>query len=646
MYHSFKERELQMIENIFGCLFSEMRNRNNLTRISHKYGLKLSKFLFIGLALSLFCMVIFSACSGDDDDDNNQEYSSWPAARDARIHATDFPDWAFSMLLWPFDILTLETTDSEIDQALNNAVEEGANTVIFYIEIEHMYGTFVDEEGFTQILERIEYLTLQAMALDLKTIVYLNGLEVMTRGAYDDACDETGITTMASSYPDWLQLDLEGEPIVYGCINEAWLEPDWEDAWISPYSGYRDLFKDRIERLAVAGVNGIYIDATFLPGFQPDEENIRWASTDPDFASAFTAQTGLDVPRAENFDDEAFREFILFRHEALADYLEDLADTAWDLDLVPFWESSTNDSTEGTILGNETAVTGRRGLGFSPEIEPEGQWLDAFRMAKAARDLNQERPMIYLGWPVSEHEALMEFGMAISHSGSYYPTADSPIPDGANALLDSVAWINERRVQYSGNTALVYSFRNKDFTLEDESFMEMYQEAIEALVENHIPFMIATLEFLIEDGLSDVDTVVLPNLAGISDAEADLLNQKNVVLFGQNMGTRDEKWNIRDEAVTFPNTIDFEDINPSLPFALDAPAGTMIEFYGDREGEHQMYLFAVSENPSGQLKLRSNPGTRLSVETYRINRSNELATGEEVSIEIDAAFMVFYVYEE
>ena len=141
-----------------------------------------------------------------------------------------------------------------------------------------MYRTFVVEAGFADILLSIEHLTAEATQRGLRTLVYVNGLEVMTRGAYDGQCNPTGITTMATAFPQWLQLDLDGEPIVYACQAADWLEPDWEDAWMSPFSGYRELFKTRIGQLAVAGVDGIYIDATFLPGYQADEDNLRWGS--------------------------------------------------------------------------------------------------------------------------------------------------------------------------------------------------------------------------------------------------------------------------------------------------------------------------------------------------------------------------------
>ncbi len=571
--------------------------------------------------------------------------SPWPAARDDRTQATAFPEWAFRMRLAPFDVLEPGASDESIDARLADAAEEGATAVIVYIESEHMYGTFVDEAGFTGMLDRVAHLTASAAALDLRTLVYVNGLEVMTRGAYDGACQPTGVATMANEHPDWLQLDLSGEPIVYGCVDEAWLEPDWEDAWISPYSGYRDLFKERIGRLAAAGADGIYIDATFLPGFQLDEDDLRWGSADAAFAAAFEEATGLGLPAEEDLASDTFQAFLAFRHQAVADYLGDLGETAWSAGLVPFWESSSNDTPEGTALGNETAVTGRLGLGFSPEVEAEGDWPAAFRMAKAARELNQERPQIYLSWPEEEEEAALEFATAVAHSGTFYPTADAPWPDDGPDLLDAIAGVLDWRVPYAGDVTLVYSWRNKDRTYDGEATFEAYVDAFEELTSRHVPLRIAALEDLPSDGLEGRSVAVLAGIEGLSDDEVAALSGATVVPVGEDIGTRGDDWSPREAPVAFGDAIDLDDVEPWLPFGLEAPEGTLIEFYGDRDGAHRMALFAVSPDPGGSMVLWGADGSDLEVRSWSLGGGTTDDVGEEVQVPVDAPLVVVVVME-
>lgn len=610
-----------------------------------------------GLIVVVLCLCVavagvgLTAGCGDDDDstDTPVVYSDWPAARELNPATIPFPAWTFGMRLWAFDVLTPEMSHAEIEQRLDVAQEAQANAVIFYIESEHMYRTFVDDTGFADIRLSIEHLTVQATQRGLRTLVYVNGLEVMTRGAYDGGCNPTGLTTMASAHPEWLQHDLTGEPIVYICQDADWLEPDWEDAWMSPYSGYRDLFKTRIGQLADAGVDGIYIDATFLPGYQADEDHLRWGSSDADFADAFFGATGLAIPDEVDFERPDFRAFLSFRHDALADYLGDLATTAWNAGLVPFWESSTNDTPESVVLGNETAVTGRQGLGFSPEIEPEGDWLAAFRMAKAARELNQERPQIYLGWPESATAARMEYAVALAHSNTYYPTADIDVPADAFPLMDRLQTVLDRRIPYGGDLALVYSVRNKDNTYESEAFFEAYMDMFEDLTRQHIPFRIVPLEYLTDDGLDGVNTVILPELRGLSDAEVALLDTRRVIPVGYDpsevVGSRDEAWGLRSQAVTFSETVSREQITAALPFDIAAPSDTFIEYYGDRDGEARMYLFAVSAHSEGQILLNARPGSSLSVTAYGLDRSTTDLSGPEIAVPLNAPLVVLDVRE-
>ena len=601
----------------------------------------------LGLAVGLSGFGL--GCGGDDDEDDDVPTTTpvdlveWPEAGDLSTQAQAFPEWTHSMRVWPFDVLTPEMTTAEIDSRLQAAADEDATVVIFYIESEHMYGTFVDGAGFSQVLDLVDHLAEQANELDMATIVYVNGLEVMTRGAYDEQGDPTGVDTMASTHPDWLQLDLDGDPIVYGNQSSDWLEPDWEDAWISPYSGYRDFFKTRIEQLAEAAVDAIYIDATFLPGYQPDEDSPRWGSTDPAFSAAFTDATGFDCPSDSDWSSREFRAFLSFRHQALADYLGDLAQTAQDSGMVPFWESSTNDTPEATLLGNSTAVTGREGLGYSPEIEPEGDFLAAFRMAKAARELNQGRPMIYLGWPESEEDAECEFAVALSQSNTYYPTADIEVPEGAFAFMDRLASVLDDRAPYPGNVALIYSDRNQDFTYDSGSAFDAYVEAFEELTVLHMPLRIAPLEYLVSDGLDGVDTVVLPGSQAISDAEAEVLEGRTIVRVGEDVGTRTEDWTERSTAIEFSDTAELDEAVAALPFTVEAPESTFIEYYRSRTTDGLMYLFAVSPEPEGTITLTAAPGESLSATAHAFPDGEVEDGGEAVAFDVESRLLVLTV---
>jgi alpha-galactosidase len=544
----------------------------------------------------------------------------------------DFPDWSFHLKLWPFDILLPSTTHAQITERLDIAVTAQANATIVYIEEEHMYGTFVDETGFAGILQSLAFLTSEAHQRGLKVIVYVNGLEVMTHGAVDPVtCAPQPIATMAKEHPDWMQLDLEGEPVVYSCLDLEWVTADMEDAWVSPFSPYRDLFKNRIAAFGTAGIDGVYIDATFLPGLQLDEENPRWATTDQAAAAAFTTATGLELPTEEDWSDPRWREWLRWRHAVIGDYLGDLADAAWVTAMVPFWESSTNDTDTGTLLGNETAITARNTMGFSPEIEPEGDGMAAFRMFQSARDFAPDHPLIYLGWPETRTEADEQLATALSFSSTLYPTADAPYPSSVFAFADSIRnEVLKKRSPHWGHVALIYSTRNKDWTYPEAQHFEAYDAAWRELTSAHIPFRILVLEDLTSEALAPFDTVILPALPSISDAEHALLKTKNILALDE-VGTRDEMWASRTEPLSWPHLVsgDLEDLETGLPFELEAPLTTRISFFDD--GAHGFFLFAVPDpGAGGSVSLLAEEDLDLTL--FRPGQEPENLGGTSISI--------------
>ena len=386
------------------------------------------------------------------------------------------------------------TTDADMDDNFQTALARGANTVICYIDDEQSYETFVSEEGFARTLARMQTMAAKAHKKGLKLICYLNGLEVIAVGA--TASNAVPSLGKDADKQDWLQQNLGGEKMVWytGSGSADWVPANSEDAWASPYGPWRTLFKSRVISLARTGLDGIYIDATALPGM--DNFGEEYASSDPYFAAAFRQKYGLDIPARVDWNSLAWRKFEYFRHETIRDYLSEMKQAfcanATAAKPVVFFEMSANDTESGTYLGNDNQFTISGGIACSPEVEPNylaGKYSEGFRGAKATKDANQGLPMLYLGWPTNYQNFSRELAITLCLSGNVYPTADvqASYATQAFSFINSIrSSILERRACYQ-NTVLIYPMSSKDQTYDSSTALKAYNSAFLKLEQAACP---------------------------------------------------------------------------------------------------------------------------------------------------------------
>ena len=553
-------------------------------------------------------------------------------------YAQEYPDWTYGMKVFPFDILypfdtafaningENNTSDSEIRDKLNAAQSNGANVVIFYIDNEQSYETFVDDTGFNKTLPRIKFLVQEAHNRNLKVVCYLNGLEAVTVGATTNQ----SLPSLARNKLDWLQIDITGKKMVWYTTEEVeWIPQNSEDAWVSPLSPWRNFFKQRLISLSTTGLDGVYIDASFLPGV--DSFGIKWASSDTYFKNEFQNKYGLSIPTSVDWNSENWRKFIYFRHEVIRNYLGELADVARSNGMIPFFESSSCDLANGTYLANDISFTISGGIACSPEIEPEGDYLAAFRMSKATRDANQDFPMWFLGWPETSDQARREFAVTLCHSGNFYPTADSQPPANAFGFMDLLRTsVLDKRIPYQ-NTALIYPMRSKDYSFQNESTFDSYNNAFTKLAEMHIPFRILTLETMTAKDLANISNIVLAGAESISDEEYNLIKNKTIVLTGVN-GTKDKWGNNRSQQLTFANKVDITSLAINLPFTIKAPTSSYLEYYIDKSNSKNYYIFLYSNDKSGEIIISDS--LSISGKVYEIDNATRNINGTEITIPI------------
>jgi len=230
--------------------------------------------------------------------------------------------------------LSVTTSIEMIEKSLDGLVNQGATAVM----IDSSLGDYISDELFVQQIGFARKVTESAHRKGLKVLWYYPALQVTTlRGKVSQS-------TMRNEHPLWIQRNFdrrgtslyrrtssgeqlniyEQETLAVQYIKSPYDGgPGDEVAWLCPTGPYREYFSNRVEKLAAAGIDGIeFGDAYFGAG-----DGI-WPCADSHCRSNFTSETGFSFPRNASFADPAFRQWILWRHKALAGFLQDAARAA------------------------------------------------------------------------------------------------------------------------------------------------------------------------------------------------------------------------------------------------------------------------------------------------------------------------------
>ncbi len=248
--------------------------------------------------------------------------------------------WEKSARIAPLE-LDLGTTTSELNQLVNQAAQENVSIAV----INSGLAAYLNASDFTSHIALLDRASKRAHESGISTLVYYPSLEVFT---------ENGVSSpnsMFKDHPDWVERGLDGKAnVVLGAQDES--------AWMSPNSPYRAYYLDRIRKLAASSLDGVWVDvATYM-----ETDVTDWTGASAYSAEAFRlwsltkglgGAAGLPLPGDSDFDDATFRAWIKWRHENLAEFLEDVrkAAHAVDPDFIVAVETSTVDSLWATVTG-------------------------------------------------------------------------------------------------------------------------------------------------------------------------------------------------------------------------------------------------------------------------------------------------------
>jgi len=463
-------------------------------------------------------------------------------------------------------------SDDDIEGTLDDLASQGVSVVLADSPWGSSYSTWVDDAEFSAVKELLTTVIQKAHERDLKVVMYQTGLELIAEAPRDPG----------SEHPDWPQMSLDGQAILFNDISseqEHWLDEGQWDVWLSPCSSYRQLSLARVREMASTGIDGLWMDTVYLQHSIGDHEDL-WPSTDACSTAAFQSTTGLSMPTDEDWDDPVWRRWVVWRHEQMTDYLLAVKQAAREVNpgLVFFEENWDIDGSGATQYANDPAAyLGYTDMSTGHEVSTVGdrvdegqtgmqdatldEWLAFATMIKWARGADKGKPswILTYGYQMSDAERLA--GVILAEGANYYETRGPSMADsvGADYRQRIFSWTAaHQEALYGGESAalvaLAYSPRTRDlldqgagdlYEPEGAPFFREYRQAAATLLRNHIPFDIVILdEGLSSDRLADYQTLILPNVPAMSNAEAAVIcgfvqGGGEVVSVGET-GARDE----------------------------------------------------------------------------------------------------------
>ena len=453
-------------------------------------------------------------------------------------------------------------TPAELDQLLSDMVAQNVTV----IEADSDLSNYLNDTQFEQEMELIRSFTAEAHKRGLRVVWYYPSLEVVTPNGKNIA------ETMAKEHPDWVQYGWNDTPnVFYGGSGQVfWVEKNDESAWMSPSSpGYRAYFLDRVRRIAATGVDGLWADVPIYADFGPT----KWSDFNPAAIAKFEAETGYVAPTAENWNDPAWRRWIAWRHEELAGFLADVTEAARSVDpeFPVFAETLPTDYNGGTIYGLDGGYLKHiEGLTQIWEVDSmsnnvgmrsakEDDWISFISALKYTRAATGEKPSWVFAYGKQADDAELVMAEAIAAGNNPY---ELMVPEmtttvGADYRARMFGWAQEHspllfEADSAAKVAVLYSSASRDYVDKYEGlgmfvtwqsggdslwwagdqlesayqrqFLAEFRGMVELLVNEHVPFdtMVNPADAA---ELAAYETLIVPDVEAISDAEAEILRQ-------------------------------------------------------------------------------------------------------------------------
>lgn len=471
-------------------------------------------------------------------------------------------------------------SDAELDILLNALVEQGVNV----IEADASLSDYMNEEAFEMEMAFIKKTVRLAHKKGLKVVWYFPTLEVIS---------PDGVFTpesMQKDHPEWVQRNFDRTSYNYFFGTKAfWVEPNDESAWLCPNSPYRHYYKTRIKRLAQTGLDGLWLDVPLFNSIVG-----KWPCSCSGCIHKFETKTGMTFPDKVDFRNAAFKRWLLWRHETLADFLLEIHETALKVNpkIRSIIEVVSTDHLINTVEGLDATYFDPR-LDIVWEVDAISDttsmqdaavldWMCMFTAFKFCSGISENRSRWAFSYGFRKDDAQLVMSSLLAAQCNPYETR---IPQmctttGTNFRTKMFQWIkeNSNEIFNSGSSAevcLLYSPHTRDFidghlsggfymtemppspahrwwvkgpemSVKNTNYISEYRGWGMVLINNYSPFDILAMNQVTENRLQQYKTLILPRAVSLSDKEISLLllfveKGGNLIVTGKDTASLDEK---------------------------------------------------------------------------------------------------------
>ena len=446
-----------------------------------------------------------------------------------------YPEWLWGARAASVYLEPGGQTGEDVDSLVRTLASQGVTLVELDVGLSS-YETMYDESEFERALKLVKAFTSSAHARGLRVVVYLPALEIVS--------DLRG-RVFSRERSAWLQRSLDGRPLaVSGAELEVpWLDPTSEDAWVSPLSPHRQVVCDRAARLiSEGGADGIWLDVPHMPSYLTEELSDLWPDASEWGVQSFEERYWEEPPSEPDWSDLAFRKWIAWRHEAVLDFVLEVADAVVEAGGVLLVESSACDHGGTELAFDPTLLRWNPTVILVPEVGPPEwerglfkasfrEWTDFYAMLKHARACSPLRPFLPLTYGLNPEDSSRQLGLVLAIADGFFET------DSADGLMTgSVGTAFREKAFYlvsllkgpresQAKVAVLFSRATRDYVdryvygpydVSDTTHMAAFRRVVEVLARAHVQFDVLPVDEMDPSELSRYEVVIAPQVRCLS----------------------------------------------------------------------------------------------------------------------------------